>query len=248
MSGHSKWASIKHKKAANDSKKGKIWSKIAKEITIAVKEGGSPDPDQNARLRMVIVKAKGTNMPNDNIDRAIKRGAGAGEGANIEEMSYEGYAPGGVAIIVDVATDNKNRTAAEIRSIFSKNGGNLAESGAVSWQFKKKAVVIIPAAGNTEESLMDIVLDAGAEDIEQDEEVFTITGPMEALSSIVDALKAKNIEPESAEIVRVADNTMTIAENDAKKVMKIISLFEDHDDVSAVATNLEITDNLIEEE
>ena len=240
MSGHSKWASIKHKKAANDSKKGKIWSKIAKEITIAVKEGGSPDPDQNARLRMVIVKAKGTNMPNDNIDRAIKRGAGAGEGANIEEMSYEGDAPGGVAIIVDVATDNKNRTAAEIRSIFSKNGGNLAENGAVSWQFKKKAVVMIPAAGNTEEGLMDIVLDAGAEDIEED-------GPMESLSSIVDALKAKGIEPESAEIVRVADNTMTIAENDAKKVMKIIGLFEDHDDVSAVATNLEITDNLIEE-
>lgn len=248
MSGHSKWASIKHKKAANDSKKGKIWSKIAKEITIAVKEGGSPDPDQNARLRMVILKAKGTNMPNDNIDRAIKRGSGAGEGANIEEMSYEGYAPGGVAIIVDVATDNKNRTAAEIRSIFSKNGGNLAESGAVSWQFKKKAVVMVPAAGNTEEGLMDIVLDAGAEDIEQDDEVFTVTGPMEALSSIVDALKAKGIEPESAEIVRMADNTMTIAENDAKKVMKIISLFEDHDDVSAVATNLEITDNLIEEE
>ena len=248
MSGHSKWASIKHKKAANDSKKGKIWSKIAKEITIAVKEGGSPDPDQNARLRMVILKAKGTNMPNDNIDRAIKRGSGAGEGANIEEMSYEGYAPGGVAIIVDVATDNKNRTAAEIRPIFSKNGGNLAESGAVSWQFKKKAVVMVPAAGNTEEGLMDIVLDAGAEDIEQDDEVFTVTGPMEALSSIVDALKAKGIEPESAEIVRMADNTMTIAENDAKKVMKIISLFEDHDDVSAVATNLEITDNLIEEE
>ncbi|MEI0530648.1 YebC/PmpR family DNA-binding transcriptional regulator [Brachyspira pilosicoli] len=248
MSGHSKWASIKHKKAANDSKKGKIWSKIAKEITIAVKEGGSPDPDQNARLRMVILKAKGTNMPNDNIDRAIKRGSGAGEGANIEEMSYEGYAPGGVAIIVDVATDNKNRTAAEIRSIFSKNGGNLAESGAVSWQFKKKAVVMVPAAGNTEDALMDIVLDAGAEDIEQDDEVFTVTGPMEALSSIVDALKAKGIEPESAEIVRMADNTMTIAENDAKKVMKIISLFEDHDDVSAVATNLEITDNLIEEE
>ena len=197
---------------------------------------------------MVILKAKGTNMPNDNIDRAIKRGSGAGEGANIEEMSYEGYAPGGVAIIVDVATDNKNRTAAEIRSIFSKNGGNLAESGAVSWQFKKKAVVMVPAAGNTEEGLMDIVLDAGAEDIEQDDEVFTVTGPMEALSSIVDALKAKGIEPESAEIVRMADNTMTIAENDAKKVMKIISLFEDHDDVSAVATNLEITDNLIEEE
>ncbi|TKZ35052.1 YebC/PmpR family DNA-binding transcriptional regulator [Brachyspira catarrhinii] len=247
MSGHSKWASIKHKKAANDSKKGKIWSKIAKEITIAVKEGGSPDPAQNARLRMVIVKAKGTNMPNDNIDRAIKRGAGGGDGATIEEISYEGYAPGGVAIIVDVATDNKNRTAAEIRSIFSKNGGNLAENGSVSWQFKKKAIVMIPSAGNTEENLMDIVLDAGAEDIEQDGEVFTITGPMESLSSIVDALKEKGIEPESAEIVRVADNNMTIAEAEAKKVMKILSLFEDHDDVSAVATNLEITDNLIEE-
>ena len=152
-----------------------------------------------------------------------------------------------MAIIVDVATDNKNRTAAEIRSIFSKNGGNLAENGSVSWQFKKKAIVMIPSAGNTEESLMDIVLDAGAEDIEQDGEVFTITGPMESLSSIVDALKEKGIEPESAEIVRVADNNMTIAENEAKKVMKIISLFEDHDDVSAVATNLEITDNLIEE-
>ena len=148
---------------------------------------------------------------------------------------------------MDVATDNKNRTAAEIRSIFSKNGGNLAENGSVSWQFKKKAIVMIPSAGNTEESLMDIVLDAGAEDIEQDGEVFTITGPMESLSSIVDALKEKGIEPESAEIVRVADNNMTIAENEAKKVMKIISLFEDHDDVSAVATNLEITDNLIEE-
>ena len=148
---------------------------------------------------------------------------------------------------MDVATDNKNRTAAEIRSIFSKNGGNLAENGSVSWQFKKKAIVMIPSAGNTEESLMYIVLDAGAEDIEQDGEVFTITGPMESLSSIVDALKEKGIEPESAEIVRVADNNMTIAEAEAKKVMKIISLFEDHDDVSAVATNLEITDNLIEE-
>ena len=247
MSGHSKWATIKHKKAANDAKKGKIWSKIAKEITIAVKEGGSPDPAQNSRLRMVILKAKGTNMPNDNIDRAIKRGSGGSDGVQIEEISYEGYAPGGVAIIVDVTTDNKNRTAAEIRSIFSKNGGNLAESGAVSWQFKKKASVIIPANGKTEEDLMDIVLDAGAEDIEQADDMFAITGPMEALSTIVDALRDNGIEPETAEIVRVADNNMTVAESDAKKVMKIISLFEDHDDVAAVATNLEITDNLIEE-
>ena len=246
MSGHSKWSTIKRKKGANDQQRAKIFTKIAREIIVAVKAGG-PDPNNNSSLKDVIAKARSNNMPNDNIDRAIKRGVGGGDGATIEEISYEGYAPGGVAIIVDVATDNKNRTAAEIRSIFSKNGGNLAENGSVSWQFKKKAIVMIPSAGNTEESLMDIVLDAGAEDIEQDGEVFTITGPMESLSSIVDALKEKGIEPESAEIVRVADNNMTIAENEAKKVIKIISLFEDHDDVSAVATNLEITDNLIEE-
>ena len=248
MSGHSKFANIKHKKEKNDAAKGKIFTIIGREIAVAVKEGGGPDPANNFKLATVIAKAKANNMPNDTIERGIKKAAGDNGNVVYEHVTYEGYGPNGIAIIVKALTDNKNRTAAEIRSIFSKNGGNLAENGAVSWQFKKKAVVIIPAAGNTEESLMDIVLDAGAEDIEQDEEVFTITGPMEALSSIVDALKAKNIEPESAEIVRVADNTMTIAENDAKKVMKIISLFEDHDDVSAVATNLEITDNLIEEE
>lgn len=247
MSGHSKWASIKHKKAANDSKKGKIWSKVAKEISIAVREGGSPDPSQNSRLRMVIMKAKSSNMPNDNIERAIKRGSGDSEGIIIEEISYEGYGPGGVAVIVDTATDNKNRTAAEIRSIFSKNGGNMGEAGSVAWQFKKRAVVIVPAAGNTEESLMDIVLDAGAEDLEQDDEVFTISGPMESLFAIVDALKEKTIEPESAEIVRVPDNTMTLSKDDAKKSLRLISLFEDHDDVSAVASNLEITDELIEQ-
>lgn len=247
MSGHSKWASIKHKKAANDSKKGAVWSKIAKEITISVREGGSPDPSQNARLRMVIMKAKSSNMPNDNIDRAIKRGTGDADGATIEEISYEGYGPGGVAIIVDAATDNKNRTAAEIRSIFSKNGGNMGEAGSVAWQFKKRAVVIVNAKGNTEESLMDIVLDAGAEDLENEGEVFTITGPMESLSAVVDALKAKGIEAESAEIVRIADNTMTVAKEDAKKTMKMISLFEDHDDVSAVASNIEMTDDLIEQ-
>ena len=246
MSGHSKWATIKRDKAKTDAARGNVFTKIGREIAIAVKNGGG-DPALNPRLATVIQKARANNMPNENIQRSIKKATGELGSVNYEEMVYEGYGPGGSAVMLDIVTDNKNRTAAEIRSIFSKNGGNLAENGAVSWQFKKKAVVMIPAAGNTEESLMDIVLDAGAEDIEEDGEVFTITGPMEALSSIVDALKAKGIEPESAEIVRVADNTMTIAENDAKKVMKIIGLFEDHDDVSAVATNLEITDNLIEE-
>lgn len=245
MSGHSKWASIKHKKAANDSKKGKIWSKIAKEISIAVREGGSIDPSQNARLRMVIMKAKASNMPNDNIDRALKRGSGDNDGATIEEISYEGYGPGGVAIMVDTTTDNKNRTAAEIRSLFSKNGGNMGEAGCVGWQFKKRAVIVVPSKGNTEESLMDIVLDAGAEDLELDGDIFTISGPMEALSAIVDALKAKGIEPESAEITRIPDNTMTLSADEAKKVLKLIGLFEDHDDVSAVASNLELTDEII---
>jgi YebC/PmpR family DNA-binding regulatory protein len=247
MSGHSKWATIKHKKAANDSKKGKVWSKVAKEISIAVREGGSTDTSQNSRLRMVIIKAKASNMPNDNIDRAIKRGSGDNEGTIIEEISYEGYGPGGVAIMVDTTTDNKNRTAAEIRALFSKNGGNMGEAGCVGWQFTKRAIVIIPADGHTEDSLMDIVLDAGADELEQDGDMFTISGPMESLSTIVDALKEKNIEAENAEIERVADNSMALSKDDARRSIKLISLFEDHDDVSAVATNLEITDDMIEE-
>lgn len=245
MSGHSKWATIKHKKAANDSKKGKIWSKIAKEISIAVREGGSADTSLNSKLRVVIMKAKAANMPNDNIDRAMKKGSGD-SGEAIEEMVYEGYGPAGVAIIVETATDNKNRTAAEIRSIFSKHGGNMGEAGCVSWQFKKKAVVAIEGSGLNEDEIMELVLDAGAEDIESEDGMFTITGPMESLTSIVDALKIKNIDPVSAEIQRIADNNMSISADEAKKVLKLISLFEDHDDVSNVATNLELTDEILE--
>jgi len=247
MSGHSKWATIKHKKAANDSKKGKAWSKIAKEISIAVRESGSSDPVQNSRLRMIIIKAKGTNMPNDNIERAIKRGSGDMGGAVIEEISYEGYGPGGVAIMVDTTTDNKNRTAAEIRALFSKNGGSMGEVGCVGWQFKKRAIIMIAEDTHTEESLMDIVLDAGADDLELDDGLFTISGPMEVLSLVVDALKSNSIEIQNAEISRVPDNTMALSHDDAKKSLRLIGLFEDHDDVSAVATNLELTDDLIAE-
>ena len=247
MSGHSKWATIKHKKAANDSKKGKVWSKIAKEISIAVREGSSSDPVQNSRLRMTILKAKSTNMPNDTIDRAIKRGSGDMDGAIIEEISYEGYGPGGVAIMVDTTTDNKNRTAAEIRALFSKNGGSMGEVGCVGWQFKKRAIIMISEDNHTEESLMDMVLDAGADDLELDDGIFTISGPMEVLSLIVDALKANGIEPQNAEISRVPDNTMALSHDDAKKSLKLIGLFEDHDDVADVATNLELTDDLMAE-
>ncbi len=246
MSGHSKWATIKHKKAANDSKKGKIWSKVAKEITLAVREGGSTDPSMNAKLRVVIMKAKAANMPNDNIERAIKKGSGEGAEA-IEEMIYEGYGPGGVAIIVETNTDNRNRTAAEIRALFSKNGGNMGEAGCVGWQFKKKSVVAITDNGITEDELMELVLDADVEDIENDDGMFTITASMESLATIVDALKTKDIDPISAEIVRIADNTMGISTSDAKKVLKILALFDDHDDVASVATNLELTDEVLAE-
>ncbi len=246
MSGHSKWATIKHKKAANDSKKGKVWSKVAKEITIAVREGGNTDPAMNSKLRVVIMKAKAANMPNDNIDRAIKKGSGEGAEA-IEEIIYEGYGPGGVAMIVETTTDNRNRTTAEIRALFSKHGGNMGENGCVSWQFKKKSMVVIPAEGITEDELMELILDADPDEIENEDEMFTITAPMESFATIIDALKTKNIEPVSAEIVRIADNNMTVAKEEAKRVLKLIGLFEDHDDVGAVATNLELTDEIMAE-
>lgn len=246
MSGHSKWATIKHKKAANDSKKGKIWSKVAKEITIAVREGTSTDPSMNAKLRVVIMKAKAANMPNDNIERAIKKGSG--EGAEVlEEISYEGYGPGGVAIMVETNTDNRNRTAAEIRALFSKNGGNMGEEGCVGWQFKKRSIVIIPDDVITEDDLMELILDADVDDIENDDGMFTITASMESLTTIVDALKTKNIDPVNAEVVRIADNNMSIQKDEAKRVLRLIGLFEDHDDVVSVATNLELTDEIIAE-
>lgn len=245
MSGHNKWASIKHKKGANDAKRGKLWSKIAKELAIASKNGGS-DPDANSTLRNIITKAKGANMPNDNIDRAIKRGAGELEGVSYEEITYEGYGPGGVAVMVDVTTDNKNRSAAEIRSIFSKNGGEIGKVGCVGWTFDKKALVTVDASKYDEDTLMEAALEAGADDVVEDGGEFSITGEVSVFSDIVDALEAKGIERLSADITRIPKSTVTVEEKDVKKLLRMMDLFEDHDDVQSVSANFDIPDELLE--
>src|SRR6266699_3104330 len=197
MSGHSKWHSIKHKKGATDAKRGKLFTKFIKEITVAARTGGG-DPDANARLRKAILDAKAGNMPNDTIDRAVRRGTGAEEGVNYEEITYEGYGPGGVALLIEAVTDNRNRTVAEIRHIFAKNGGNLGESGSVGWMFQKKGAIIIDKSAADEEKMMELALEAGAEDVAGDEETWEVITSPEDFNSVLDAVKAAAIEPISS--------------------------------------------------
>src|SRR6187551_2185748 len=206
MSGHSKWHTIKHKKGALDAKRGKIFTKMIKEITVATKTGGSGDPDANARLRKAISDAKAQNMPNDTIDRAIKRGMGEGEGANYDEVTYEGYGPNGVAVMVEAMTDNRNRTVAEIRHIFSKNGGNLGESGSVGWMFDKKGYIVVEKAGKSEEDLFELAIDAGADDLRDDEDNFEIITSPDAFDAVLTAVKGAGIEPQVAEVEMVPQN------------------------------------------
>lgn len=247
MSGHNKWASIKHKKGANDAKRGKLWSRIAKELTLAAREGGG-DAETNAKLRVIIAKAKSANMPNDNIDRAIKRGTGEfDDGTVLEEIIYEGYGPGGVAVMLDIATDNKNRTAAEIRSIFSKNGGSLGENGCVAWSFNRKALFTVDATKYEEDSIMEMALEAGAEDIENEDDVYSITAPVESFSDLAEAFKNNNIETLSADITRIAENTIKVEGSEAKRVLKMLDLLEDHDDVQSVSANFDIDDSVFGE-
>src|SRR3954469_10306349 len=196
MSGHSKWHTIKHKKGALDAKRGKIFTKMIKEITVATKTGGSGDVDANARLRKAISDAKAQNMPNDTIDRAIKRGMGEGEGANYDEVTYEGYGPSGVAVMVEAMTDNRNRTVAEIRHIFSKNGGNLGESGSVGWMFDKKGYIVVDKAAKSEEELFELAIEAGADDLRDDEDNFEIITSPDAFDAVLSAVKAAGIEPQ----------------------------------------------------
>src|SRR6476646_6574961 len=207
MSGHSKWHTIKHKKGALDAKRGKIFTKMIKEITVATKTGGSGDPDSNARLRKAISDAKAQNMPNDTIDRAIKRGMGEGEGANYDEVTYEGYGPNGVAVMVEAMTDNRNRTVAEIRHTFSKNGGNMGEAGSVGWMFSKKGYIMVENPKVDEETIMALVLDAGADDFVADGTNYEIYTAPNAMEAVVEALKAKGIEPTSAEVSMIPTNT-----------------------------------------
>lgn len=238
MSGHSKWHTIKHKKGALDAKRGKIFTRIIKEITIAARSGG--DPDGNPRLRTAIIAAKAVSMPADNIKRAIQRGTGEIEGLTIEEYTYEGYGPGGAAVIVNVATDNKNRTVADLRHTFSRFGGNMGEPGSVAWMFEKKSNIIIEADKISEEKLMNLALEAGADDIQLDEDVWQVLSDPGSHEAVTEALAAAKVETMSAEIAMVPKNTIKLEGSQAKNMLKLNDALEDHDDVQSVYSNFEI--------
>jgi YebC/PmpR family DNA-binding regulatory protein len=241
MSGHSKWHSIKHKKGALDAKRGKLFTKFIKEITVAARTGGG-DPDANARLRKAISDAKAGNMPNDTIDRAIRRGTGEEDGVNYEEITYEGYGPGGVALLIQSMTDNRNRTVAEIRHIFSKNGGNLGESGSVGWLFEKKGYIVVNKSAKPEEELFDIVIEAGADDLRDDEDNFEIITSPDNFESVSTALKSAGIETQVAEIEMVPQNYIKLEGGDARQMLKLMEALEDHDDVQKVSANFDISE------
>ncbi|HEX2869293.1 MAG TPA: YebC/PmpR family DNA-binding transcriptional regulator [Ignavibacteriales bacterium] len=244
MSGHSKWATIKRKKGALDAKRGKLFTKLIKELTIAAREGGG-DPAGNPRLRLAIDNAKAANMPADNIDRAIKKATGELEGVNYVEMMYEGYAPGGIAVLVEVATDNKNRTVAEVRHLFSKGGGNMGESGSVAWMFDRKGVITIPKQGKSEDDVMEIVLDAGADDLQTEDEYYSIQTAVENFEPVRRALAEKNLQIENASLQWVAKNLINVTGEDAEKVMKLVENLEDNDDVQNVYTNADIDESVL---
>jgi YebC/PmpR family DNA-binding regulatory protein len=244
MSGHSKWATIKRAKGAKDAARGKLFGRLIKEITIAARDGGG-DPDGNPRLRLAIDKAKGSNMPADNIKRAVQRGTGEIEGIVYEEVSYEGYGPGGVAFMVEVITDNRNRTVAEIRHLFSKNNGNLGESGSVGWKFDRRGVITVPKK-YTEDDLMMIALDAGAEDMSVEDEGFEIlTRPADYLT-VKAALEGQGIEITEAVIQLIPQNTMKVEGKDAEGVLRLYEALEDHDDVQNVYADFDIDTDVME--
>ncbi len=246
MSGHSKWHTIKHKKGATDAKRGKIFTKLIKEITVAARTGGSGDIDSNARLRKAVSDAKGQNMPNDTIDRAIKRGTGELEGASYDEITYEGYGIGGVAVLVETMTDNRNRTVAEIRHIFSKNGGNMGEAGSVAWMFDKKGYFVVDKAAKSEEELFDIVIEAGADDMQDEGDVFEIFTSPDNFEAVGEALKAAGIEPQASEISMIPQNYIRLEGGDARSMMKLYEALDDNDDVQKVYANFDIDESEME--
>lgn len=246
MSGHSKWHTIKHKKGALDAKRGKIFTKLIKEITVAARTGGSGDVDSNARLRKVVTDAKGQNMPNDTIDRAIKRGTGELEGVSYDEVMYEGYGPNGVAVMVEGLTDNRNRTVAEIRHIFSKNGGNMGESGSVAWMFDKKGYIVVDKAAKSEEELFEIAIEAGADDMQDDGDVFEIYTAPDAFDTVLEAIKAAGIEPQAAEISQIPQNYIKLEGGAAKTMLKLYDALDDNDDVQKVYANFDIDESEME--
>ncbi len=249
MSGHSKWANIKHKKAKADAQKGKVFTKLGREIIVAARQGGG-DPNGNFRLKMAVQAAKTANMPNDNIQRAIQKGAGGAEGANFEELTYEGYGPGGVAVMINILTDNRNRTAGDIRHLFSKHGGNMGETGCVSWMFSSKGQIMLDRSkvSLSEDELMLVCLDAGAEDLKVAEdavEVLTAPGDLEAVRQ---ALIDRGIEIESAGISLIPENTVEVTDTEqAGKIIKLMDVLEDHDDVQDVYANFDVPDEIMEQ-
>src|SRR5262245_41052555 len=242
MSGHSKWHSIKHKKGALDAKRGRAFTKLIKEITIAARIGGG-DPDGNPRLRKAISDAKAVNMPTDNIKRAVMKGTGELEGGQIEEVMYEGYGPGGVALIVETVTDNRNRTVSEIRHVFSKNGGNMGEAGSVSWMFHKKGLIVVDASKADEDTLMSLALDAGADDLKNEGSPYEIYTAPNIMDPVVEALKAKSIEPTSAEVSMIPQNTVRVEGKNAQQVLKLMEALDDHDDVQHVYANFDMEES-----
>ncbi len=244
MSGHSKWHSIKHKKAATDAKRGKIFTRMIKEITIAAKQGGG-DVDSNPRLRTAIDNAKAANMPNDNIKKAVLRGTGELEGVNYEEISYEGYGPGGVAIIIECLTDNKNRTVAEVRHTLGKYNGNLGESGCVGWMFSKKGLILVSKEKIEEDELMEIILENGAEDLTDDDDNHIVTTTPENLSQVTDAIKSK-VEILSSEISMIPSTYIKLEEKQAHQMLKLLDKIEEIDDVQNLWTNFDIDTEMIE--
>ncbi|MCW5828273.1 MAG: YebC/PmpR family DNA-binding transcriptional regulator [Deltaproteobacteria bacterium] len=245
MSGHNKWSKIKHKKGAADAKKGKIYTKLIKELTIAAKLGGG-DPDGNPRLRTAIAAARAENMPNDNVDRAIKKGTGELEGVSYEEFTLEGYGPNGVGIMLDILTDNRNRAVAEVRSTLTKNGGNMGADGSVSWNFEKKGMFIIEKGGLTEDKIMEAAIDAGLEDISDDGDSFTLTCPPEAFADVKDALDKLNVKYISAEVARVGKTTVDLKGGDVGKMVKLLEKIEDIDDVQKVHHNADMDEAELE--
>jgi YebC/PmpR family DNA-binding regulatory protein len=239
MSGHSKWSTIKHKKGAADAKRGRIFTRLIKEITVAARMGGG-NPEHNPRLRSAIAEAKAGNMPATNIERAIKKGTGELEGISYEEATYEGYGAGGVAILVEVITDNKNRTAGEIRKIFSKGAGSLGELGCVGWMFDAKGFFIVKKSDATEDQLMEVVLDAGADDIQEVDDTFEITTTPTAFQAVQEALEKAGIATESARLDKIPQNTVEVSGKEAEQVLRLAETLEDHDDVQNVYANFDI--------
>lgn len=246
MAGHSKWANIKRKKAVVDAKRGKVFTRHTREIITAARQGGG-DPDGNVRLRTAIVAARADNMPNANIDKAIKRGTGEIEGATYEEVTYEGYGPGGVALFIDGLTDNRNRTVAEVRHLLSKHNGSLGQDGSVSWIFELRGLLTLPAAGRSEDEMMELVVEAGADDFSQEEDVYSIScGPTD-LFAVKEALEAQGAEVTSAELVRVPQNTVKLEGKEAISMLKLMDGLEDLDDVQRVAANFDISDEVLQQ-